>query len=191
MGREIRLVPPNWEHPKEKHYNFIKRISEERYMPKYDENYDEAVKEWNEGIVLWNTGKHPDQINHREEIEAGKVWEGNLECFNDPDYYSPEKGYNYWDNVGNPPTEEMYLPYTEDECSWFQVYETVSEGTPVTPPFPTKEELVNYLVENGDFWDQRRGDGGWNKESAERFVKNEWAPSMIVSNGEIKTPKEM
>ena len=83
----------------------------------------------------------------------------------------------------------------EQEKTRLTMYETVSEGTPVTPPFATKEELVNYLVEHGDFWDQHRGHGGWSRENAEHFVQAEWAPSgiFIVSpegKGEYKAPRD-
>jgi hypothetical protein len=74
------------------------------------------------------------------------------------------------------------------EMTWYQVYETVSEGTPVTPPFETQSELVEYLVANGDFWDQRcRKEGSsimecapWSRKQAEAFVYGPgWAPSLI------------
>ena len=80
--------------------------------------------------------------------------------------------------------------------TWWQVYETVSEGTPVTPPFETQEELVEYLVANGDFWDQsRRAKGGssmpcgpWPREQAKKFVLGRgWAPSLIVDAKGIRT----
>jgi hypothetical protein len=68
---------------------------------------------------------------------------------------------------------------------WWQVWETVSEGSPVTPAFATADELVNYLVTSGDAWDQKRGDGGWKREAAEKFVKSGYAPSMMmVTNSE-------
>lgn len=55
-----------------------------------------------------------------------------------------------------PPEREYYRSWKDEDATWFQVWETVSEGTPVTPPFATKEELIDYLVANGDFWDQKR-----------------------------------
>lgn len=67
---------------------------------------------------------------------------------------------------------------------WWQVWETVSEGSPVTPAFATGDELINYLVKYGDSWDQSRGDGGWKRDNAIQFVKNAgWAPSLVISNG--------
>jgi hypothetical protein len=79
----------------------------------------------------------------------------------------------------------------------------VSEGTPVSPPFATKEELADYLAERGDFWDQKRcltpewvtlwggtpGISGWGKEAAYRFVNAGWAPSMIATGGIVADGK--
>ena len=92
-----------------------------------------------------------------------------------------------------------YTDFKGFEPTWYQVYETVSEGTPVTPAFETREELVEYLVENGDFWDQKRRTAGprggfqmscdpWSRKSAEAFVMGSgWAPSMVVSSGVLQS----
>lgn len=97
----------------------------------------------------------------------------------------------YPDMFDGPPDPEYYHKPFEADPTWYQVYETVTEGTPVTPPFETKEELVNYLVEHGDFWDQKRGDGGWNRSSAENFADKEWAPSGILNKDGYKAPRDM
>lgn len=99
-------------------------------------------------------------------------------------------GKYHWDWGGMPPKEEYYRPsWKEGEATWLQVYETVSEGTPVTPSFATPEELVQYLATKGDFWDQRRGDAPWGRANAEAFVKDGWAPSMmfIPGNGVVES----
>ena len=170
MGREIRRVPPNWEHPKKKAYNLFKQREEESYQPLYDRPYIEAITKWINEHELWVKGKHPDQKDG-----SGKDYE----------YYAQ------WG--GNPPDIEYYRPnWKPEEMTWYQIYETVSEGTPVSPPFATKAELVEYLVKNGDFWDQRRGHGGWERKNAEQFVEREFAISMMVNTGtgEIKMARD-
>lgn len=152
MGREIRRVPPNWEHP-------CNDAGDYRAM--YDQHYPQAAEEWVHNFLLWQKGEHPSQKSK----------------------WASEEKY-YWEYEGNPPDKESYLPEFTEEPTWYQVYQTVSEGTPVSPPFATKEELVDYLVENGDFWDQRRGNGGYSRKAAEAFVEMEWAPSFIVTVGE-------
>jgi len=174
MGREIRMVPPNWQHPKYTDYQVQYAYQRDAYHPMYNEDYDHAAAEWLQACIEWANGTHPDLAEHPE--------------------YKAESPY-YWDYGCTPPDKAYYRERWNEEATWYQVYETVSEGTPVTPPFATKEELVDYLVEHGDFWDQRRGNGGWTRKNAEAFVKDEWAPSMIVTHSAagttIVTPRDM
>ena len=164
MGREIRKVPPNWEHPSsEDNYGRM------RLQPMHNERFEEAKREWIEGLAEW-------EAEGKSETE---------EC-------------EYWDYNGNPPDRPYYRPWRDEEATWFQLWETVSEGTPVSPPFATKEELVSYLAEHGDFWDQKRcmepdwsrlwggfpSKSGWGLERATAFVNAGWAPSMIVVDGQ-------
>ncbi len=99
--------------------------------------------------------------------------------------HKPEEhdGDDYWEWWGPPPDREYHRPWKDEEATWFQLWETVSEGTPVSPPFATAEELVQYLATNGDHWDQKRGRGGWGIESARSFVAAGWAPSFAVIDG--------
>ncbi len=152
MGREIRRVPLYWEHPKEEKYNYQTSQYEDRFIPKYDEPYSKAAKEWMADYALWLDGKHPN--------------------FQQDAYY--------WDAVGTPPYARHYLPDFEGMEMGYCLYETVSEGTPVSPVFATKELLAEYLAEHGDFWDQKRGHGGWSIERAMAFCESGWAPSFIM-----------
>jgi len=174
MSREIRRVPPNWEHPKKETFDYRTGQTVERYQPMYDGSYTAAMDEWIDGYMLWKSGKHPSQLEYPEETA----------------------GINFAEWWSSPPDHEYYHPeWTEEEATWYQVYETVSEGTPVTPPFETQDELIEYLVKNGDFWDQqRRKEGGrfsmpcdpWTREQAEKFVKGDgFAFSMVIENGVI------
>jgi hypothetical protein len=167
MGREIRRVPANWEHPRRDcpHSPWRGGCDEAKqhdgkcYHPLFDEDIETAGRKWLDRCIAWDNGTHPDLIE-RPELK--------------------EKYPFFWMWDGGSPDPEYYRPKFETEPTWYQIYETVSEGTPVTPPFATKEELVNYLVEHGDFWDQTRGNGGWERKNAEQFVKAEWAPSLIM-----------
>lgn len=159
MGREVRRVIPNWEHPKGDDGN---------YLPLFNESYREAAERWRKGLAEWEAGGR----------KAQREGTGN--------------DYEYWDWDGGPPDERHYRPeWKPEEMTWFQMYETVSEGTPVTPAFATAEELVDYLVTNGTFWDQHRGVRGWTRKNAEAFVKAGWAPTLIMADGVIKTPRDM
>jgi hypothetical protein len=176
MGREIRKVIPNWEHPRTKceHSPWnggcddAKRNGGLCLEPLYDNDYDTAATAWIAGLMKWESGEDPD----REKYGDG------------------ETRY-YWEWNGSPPERRYYRPqWADEEATWFQGYETVSEGTPVTPPFATKAELVDYLVKHGDYWDQYRGDGGWSRRKAEQFVESEFAVSMVIVGSEIKMPRD-
>ncbi len=169
MGREIRRVPPNWEHP----------VNEENghKVTMYDETFEQAATAW---------------LAEFDRIRAGV----DLTDFEKKWY---PLGVVEWANSETPPNPELCRPWSDEEATWYQVWETVTEGTPVSPPFETKEELIVYLAENGDFWDQTRcwedgwtrlwggthGVSAWGRARAENFVALEWAPSMVIVGDRI------
>lgn len=147
MGREIRMVPPNWEHP---------RNEQGDYKSLYDKDYDTAAKEW---------------------MEEFEVWKGESE---------KERDYKYYWEYNSPPDEDLCRPKFTEEPTWYQVYETVSEGSPVSPPFATKKELIEYLVQYGDFWTQKQGNKPPSREAITNFVNSGHCFSMTITNGTIK-----
>lgn len=152
MGREIRMVPPNWEHPKDERG---------RLRPMFDKAYEDAAAEWVDEFLKWHVAKEY------------------------PSYADAEdQRLFYWEWNGNPPDKAYYRPW-KTEATWFQVWETASEGTPVSPPFATKDELIAYLADHGDFWDQKRGDAPWGVARATAFVNSGWAPTGVVINGKF------
>jgi hypothetical protein len=175
MGRQIRRVPPNWNHPVTKD-----DYGRMRLQPMFDERFEEAEAEW---------------LANFDRIRRGDMTDFERECY--------PRGLCEWANdEGRAPDPNYYRPWKDEDATWFQLWETVSEGTPVSPPFETKEELAYYLAENGDEWDQKRchkpdweslwggvpGVSGWGIERARRFVFGSgWAPSMIISDGRVIT----
>jgi hypothetical protein len=164
MGREIRMVPENWDHPK----NWVlgTKGPEERFHPMFDRSFDEAAALWTAEFIEWQSGKRPDYCDE----ESAQL--------------------PYWEWAGMPPEREYYRPWQKSEAVWIQVWETVSEGTPVSPPFATPKELVDYLATNGDFWDQERGDGPWDRADAESFVERGWAPTLVTTGSETFAPRD-
>lgn len=149
MGREIRMVPPNWEHPKDDMGNL---------QSMFDQTFTAACEEWKRDFAAWERGER--------------------ESYFDASKYPDD--YQYWEWNNTPPTDRRhYRPYKDEEATWFQLWETVTEGTPVSPPFATKEELAEHLAEHGTFWDN----AGWGRERAYAFVKSGSAPSMAFIGG--------
>lgn len=136
------------------------------YLPKHEENYEKAASKWVEDCAAWSRGEHKSQWS-----ECKYYWE-----------YCP------------PPDESYCVDYDPDDkdlCTWWQLYETVSKGTPVSPAFATADELIDYLSTYGDYWEQSRAEEDRrpvnlsSRESVTKFVLgNGWAPSMMV----IHTP---
>lgn len=155
MGREIRRVPPNYEHPRytTETAPYPNRVGE--FIPLHDRGYLEVLNEWIDNHQKWEAGTHPDRAKASE---------------------------RYWAQYdGNPPAPDDYRPDWGDTATWWCMYETVSEGTPVTPPFATPEELVNYLTTKGTFWDKVP----WSWRTADAFMKVGWAPSFVMQGGVI------
>jgi hypothetical protein len=53
----------------------------------------------------------------------------------------------------------------------YQIWETVSEGSPISPVFENIDAAVTWLV-----------GGGYSRKAAEAFMKQGWVPSMVMIN---------
>lgn len=58
----------------------------------------------------------------------------------------------------------------------WQVWENVSEGSPISPVFKTEKETVDWLVEQG-----------YDRKGAQAFVKQGYAPSFVLTGGQLKS----
>lgn len=101
MGREVRKVPANWEHPKDEMG---------RYIPLYD-NFVNDMKQF-----------------------FGRVSSNGL-----------SEALEYY---GGSPKFSKYM-HPEGERTHYMMYETTSEGTPISPAFATPEELARWLADTG------------------------------------------
>ena len=171
MGREIRRVPPNWEHPVYTADNASHTSDIGGFIPMYDQSFKEAAEEWKQRLLAWERGER--------------------ECYFKKDKYPSD--YQFWEWDGGPPDRESYRPEFTEEPTWYQVYETVSEGTPCSPPFETKEELIQYLMTEGGLHRQEYPDlfPLLTREQAVNFVNSEWAPSMVIDSSGIHSGIEV
>lgn len=168
MGREIRRVPPGWEHPRYTKDDAPRSNCVGEYRPLFDKDYETAATTWLNDCIAWSKGEHPNQKTYKS---------------------SADNKY-YWEWAGAPPESEEYRPKFDAEPTWYQVYETVTEGTPTTPPFATVEELACYLSDNGDFAYQTGYPDISPKptyEQALKFIEQGSVPSGIMTGGEFKS----
>ena len=124
MGIELRRVPPGWEHP---------RKENGLYQPLYDKHYADACAIWAVNNILWKQGKHPEQ-------QPGGI---------DENHEWPQ--YSDYEDRPNPNEYIFYRKrsWKPEEATAYQIYETVSKGTPISPVFLTEAELFEYITTIG------------------------------------------
>ncbi len=134
MGRELRRVPIDWEHPKD---------AQGHYDPHYNQTYIEAVAEW----------------------EAERT-----AFLNDPEEQArADMPFEEW--YGSHPKQEYYRPeWPVGTATAYQVYETVSEGTPVSPVCKSESDLRKWLIAQGH-----------SAIAVDKFIECKWAPSVVMS----------
>lgn len=156
MGREVRRVPPDWVHPKRKD-------GRDGLQPMYDESFAEAAKQWKEHCSAWENGYNAIFDRPRRDDDTEEFWEHD----------------------GDPPDRDYHRPdWPEDTRTHYQMYETTSEGTPISPVMETPEQLARWLADNGAsaFAGQTASYEAWL-----RVAKGSYACSAIVSNEGIES----
>jgi hypothetical protein len=73
---------------------------------------------------------------------------------------------------------EAWEPTGPPTGDGWQLWETVSEGSPISPVFPDKTGLVEWLCSPAYTWG-----GPMSRDTAERFVDFGWAPSFVFTPG--------
>lgn len=125
MGRELRMVPADWQHPED---------AEGNYTPLKAGSYAVAAARWDEGAAKWADGL-------RESWDEPRRW---VPIEPDCTHYS-------WAEWTNPrPLAAAYMPnWSDDERTHYMMYEDTSEGTPISPAFASGEELARWLTDTG------------------------------------------
>jgi hypothetical protein len=120
----------------------------------HDDDYETVAKEWIAEFDAFRRGEHESQKG-----------EFATDC------------RFYWE-YSSPPDPESYRPKFETEPTAYQVYETVSEGTPTSPVFADLAAMEEWLVGQGH-----------SRSAAQAFCKDGWVPSMMMfrsASGEVK-----
>jgi len=157
MGREVRRVPADWQHPKA----FNSHRGETVFVPLNDgarRSYADEAEEWQEGLC--------------EHYGDGEKW-GPIE-----DEY---RQMRYTDYAGQRPSPDDYMPdWPEEQRTHLMMYEDTSEGTPISPAFETPEELARWLADTGA--SAFAGDPA-PYEAWLRIAQGGWAPSAVSVDG--------
>lgn len=149
MGREVRRVPADWQHPRDELTG--------RYKPLYGHGYSECLSEWNEENAKWSRGEFPDYACEESKLMSYSEW------------------------AGDQPKRCDYMPeWPDEQRTHLMMYETTSEGTPISPAFETPEELARWLAdtEASAFGSSTASYEGWL-----RVARGGYAPSAVSVNG--------
>lgn len=167
MGREVRKVPADWQHPKypDDHYEPHRQG---RYIPLSDFSFAEADAEWSAGYELWQRGLYirygSDEPQPIPAEYAGMRW---------TEYHGPR------------PSPDDYMPdWPAEQRTHLMMYEDTSEGTPISPAFETPEELARWLADNGAsaFANETASYEAWLS-----VARGGWAPSMILTSAGLQS----
>lgn len=162
MGRTVRMVPADWQHPKN---------DQGHYIPLLEGPYDAAAKDWDESWRMWQQGK-------REAWGDGEKW---------VDRDDRHTG-TYTEYAGARPSPDDYMPdWPTDARTHFMMYEDTSEGTPISPAFDTPEKLARWLADNGA---SGFGSSTASYEDWLSTCKRGWAPRMIMQGGVLSSGVE-
>lgn len=174
MSREVRRVPLGWRHPTEPDpKQFVPLFddyigSRQRWEGEGAQLRTRTGQEW-EFLALYHLAQHHPFHDERDQPIAVRD-EDHLQELVLAEHATEE------------PDPARYMPVfdaPEDELGWC-LYETVSEGTPVTPVFAHAEELVEHLSTVGTEWS-----GPLRREAAEALVSAGWMPSLVAVAGAV------
>jgi hypothetical protein len=168
MGREVRMVPADWQHPRYPADHYEARRSG-RYIPLYEHGFAQADAEWSEGFAKWSEGLV------RQYGVPGKDWRDR----------QADDGPRFTEWHGARPSPDDYMPdWPAEQRTHLMMYEDTSEGTPISPAFADPEALARWLADTG-----ASAFGGETApyEAWLRICHGGWAPSMVVENGVMKS----
>ena len=135
------------------------------YQPMFEGSFKDDLQEWVNGVNLWLKNKHPDQL-------SGAA----VDC------------QHYEDWAGGCPDSRCYMPeWLESEKTHYMMYETTSEGTPISPAFSSPEKLAKWLFDN------KSSSFGNNTATYEQWLRvcsGGYAPSAVIQNGILKSGVE-
>lgn len=157
MGREVRRVPVGWRHPVDEQGSEI---------PVHD-GYNKRLSVWEEENQKWTEGLRSD-------------WKGGWRPIEEE-----HRGMTFAEWDGERPKKEDYMPdWPFEERTHYQMYETCTEGTPISPMMDSPEALARWLADNGA---SAFGDQAASYEQWLGMIDEGSAPSMAIVGGVMQS----
>jgi hypothetical protein len=161
MGMEIRKVAANWKHPEAPRGHTYHDGSP--MTPPLFDGFKKRLADFEAEKAAWERGEFPSYASEENKGLTFEEWDGPRPEAKD---YMPD-----W-----PPEERTHI----------QLYETVSEGTPLSPVCATPEELARYMAANPEW-----GRPASSYETWMAFITGPAsAPSIAIVNGTMLTGPE-
>ncbi len=178
MGLEIRKVIEGWEHPTNQDnsrlFGHRDRIppydpgAGKQWQPVFDRDWASAMRGYIREWINWY-------------VRALIAWPlATLGLLDLTSYSRLANPVRYGRFDGTRPNPFYYRPrWRKRRRTHLQLYETVSEGTPLSPPMPNGEALAGWLAEQNSVW---HGTDGMTKDEWLKFMaRGGWAPSMVIT----------
>jgi len=166
MGREVRMVPPDWQPPTYFGKDWRTNMPDLRFRSLLAGGFDAALGDWKENKAAWDRGEVRDWTTGGWKPKVGD--EGTFEEWH-----------------GGEPKRENYMPdFAPGTATHLMMFETTSEGSPISPAFATPEELARWLADNNA--SAFAGEGATYEEWL-RVCQGGYAPSAIISDGVIQS----
>ena len=131
MGRKVRRVAPGWEHP-------THPIHPNRPLPLYDGScFKKELGDWEKSLAVAKEAYEETGILETRTPRLLRLCK--------------DHGFEvYWHEcTAMKPDPTDYMPlWSEDEATHLMMFETTSEGTPISPAFETPEGLARWLADN-------------------------------------------
>jgi hypothetical protein len=150
MGREVRRVPKEWNHPRDANGEFI---------PMFNGDNETAANDYARSVVLWECGAHPSQNSEWTRETCRHYWD-----------YSGPPPPEYGERACH------MFEYPRDDLTHYMLYENTSEGTPENdcPAFATMDELLDWAADNATtFGHCKTTREGWEKMLGNGFVHHD------------------
>lgn len=162
MGREVRHVPANWQHPKNERGCYVALLGG---------SFAADLSTWQAEKAKWDEGLVRDYSNNGWKARESGRHDGS---------------YEEWS--GERPEAGNYMPdWPEAERTHLQMYENTSEGTPISPVMATPEELARWLADNRA---SAFGNSTATYDQWLATIRAGWAVSAVIENGVFRSGVE-
>lgn len=202
MGREVRRVPMDWQHPMEwrERWDRITGTTRMKLVPRaLFEDYPGAVAQWEaDGAELarrdgfdwsfWSeyclTG-YQGRDDPEPTVHPFVTEDDEQIAVRDSDHLHELLTARH---TTQRPDPDDYMPVFPDEtATGWCMYETTSEGTPISPVFDTPEILARWLADTGA---SSFGSSTATYDQWLSMVQAGWAPSAVVMGNVLQSGVE-